>query len=52
MGFREGRRVFRAWESQKRDGRLPATFEIVYGHAWKAEPKASADGRAIIRFHK
>jgi malonyl-CoA O-methyltransferase len=28
------------------------TFEIVYGHAWKAEPKASADGRAIIRFHK
>ncbi len=52
MGFREGRRVFRAWQSQKRDGRLPATFEIVYGHAWKAEPKASADGRAIIRFHK
>ena len=52
MGFREGRRVFRAWQSQKRGGRLPATFEIVYGHAWKAEPKASADGRAIIRFHK
>jgi len=52
MGFREGRRVFSAWHSQKRDGRLPATFEIVYGHAWKAEPKASADGRAIIRFHK
>ena len=52
MGFREGRRLFRAWESQRCDGRLPATFEIVYGHAWKAEPKASADGRAIIRFHK
>ncbi len=52
MGFREGRRVFRAWHSQKRDGRLPATFEIVYGHAWKAGPKSSADGRAIIRFHK
>ena len=52
MGFREGRRVFRAWQSQKRGGRLPATFEIVYGHAWKAEPKASADGRAVIRFHK
>lgn len=52
LGFREGRRVFRAWQSQQRDGRLPATFEIVYGHAWKAEPKASADGRAVIRFHK
>lgn len=52
MGFREGRRVFRAWENARRDGRLPATFEIVYGHAWKAEPKNTADGRAIIRFRK
>lgn len=50
MGFREARRVFRAW--QRRDGRLPATFEIVYGHAWKAEPKATADGHAIVRFRK
>lgn len=50
MGFREGRRVFRAW--RRRDGRLPATFEIVYGHAWKAEPKTTADGRAIIQFKK
>jgi malonyl-CoA O-methyltransferase len=50
MGFREGRRIFRAW--QRRDGRLPATFEIVYGHAWKAEPKTTADGRAIIQFKK
>ena len=34
------------------DGRLPATFEIVYGHAWKAEqgPRVAADGRAIIQF--
>jgi malonyl-CoA O-methyltransferase len=50
MGFREGRRVFRAW--QRRDGRLPATFEVVYGHAWKAEPKTTADGHAIVRFRK
>ncbi|MCC7269858.1 MAG: malonyl-[acyl-carrier protein] O-methyltransferase BioC, partial [Rhodocyclaceae bacterium] len=46
----EARRVFRAW--QRRDGRLPATFEIVYGHAWKAAPKATADGHAIVRFRK
>ncbi|MBM3391855.1 MAG: methyltransferase domain-containing protein [Betaproteobacteria bacterium] len=52
LGFREGRRVFRAWEAQRRDGRLPATFEIVYGHAWKAEPKETADGRSIVRFRK
>lgn len=50
LGFREGRRVFRAWA--RRDGRLPATFEIVYGHAWKAAPKTAADGRAIVRFRK
>jgi malonyl-CoA O-methyltransferase len=32
-----------------RDERLPATFEIVYGHAWKAAPKMTADGRAIVQ---
>lgn len=52
MGFREGRRIFRAWQTQLRDSRLPATFEIVYGHAWKAEPKNVPDGRAIVRIHK
>jgi malonyl-CoA O-methyltransferase len=39
-----------AYETLRRDGRLPATFEIVYGHAWKVPAKQSADGRAIIRF--
>jgi malonyl-CoA O-methyltransferase len=34
----------------RRDGRLPATFEIIYGHAWKAAPKQTPDGRAIVRF--
>ena len=32
------------------EGRFPASFEIVYGHAWKAEPTHTADGDAIIRF--
>lgn len=32
------------------DGRLAASFEVVYGHAWKAEPRQTADGRAIVRF--
>lgn len=39
-----------AYEELSRDGRLPATFEIVYGHAWKAQPTKTADGRAIVRF--
>lgn len=52
MGFREGRRVLHAWQGARRDGRLPATFEIVYGHAWKAAPKKAPDGRAIVRFQQ
>ena len=39
-----------AYERLRRNGKLPATFEIVYGHAWKVAPKQAADGRAIIRF--
>lgn len=39
-----------AYETMRRDGKLPATFEVVYGHAWKTEAKQTADGRAIVRF--
>jgi malonyl-CoA O-methyltransferase len=44
----------RAWAAARTaqlrcDGKLPATFEIV-GHAWKAAPKQTPDGRAIVRF--
>ena len=38
-----------AYERERRDGRIPATMEIVYGHAWKGEPRRD-DGRAPIRF--
>jgi malonyl-CoA O-methyltransferase len=50
QGWREWRRLFRAWQ-RNADGRLPASFEIVYGHAWKAEPRQIADGRAVVKFH-
>lgn len=39
-----------SYEKLRSDGKLPATFEVVYGHAWKAAPKQTADGRAIVRF--
>jgi malonyl-CoA O-methyltransferase len=51
MAWRDWRRVFAGWQRDA-EGRLPASFEIVYGHAWKAEPKLAADGRAIVRFAK
>ncbi len=42
--------VREAYEQLRRDGRLPATFEVIYGHAWKPQPRLSEDGRAIVRF--
>lgn len=45
-------RLLDALEAFRRDGRLPATFEVVYGHAWKPEARAAADGRAIVRFER
>jgi malonyl-CoA O-methyltransferase len=52
-GRRRGLMAPRAWtkmavayEASRREGRLPATFEIVYGHAWKAEARMREHGRA------
>lgn len=42
------RAVAAAYERYRRDGRLPATFEVVYGHAWKPLPRMSATGRPVI----
>jgi len=36
-----------AYESSRREARLPATFEIVYGHAWKGEGRA--DGEQVVK---
>ena len=32
--------VAQAYEVQRRDGRLPASYEVLYGHAWAAEVDA------------
>ena len=47
--WRDWRRVLAAWPHDA-DGRLPASFEIVFGHAWKPERRQIADGRAVINF--
>ena len=39
------------YEASRRDGALPATFEVVYGHAWKVAPRRAADGRQVVDFH-
>ena len=41
-----------AFMTQLRDGKLPVSFEVVYGHAWKAAPRHTEDGRAIVKFER
>jgi malonyl-CoA O-methyltransferase len=51
LSWRQGRQVFRNWRCGG-DGRWPASFEIVFGHAWQAPPAQVADGRSIVQFHR
>jgi malonyl-CoA O-methyltransferase len=46
--------VERNYELLRRDGLLPATFEVVYGHAWAPAggPDRTADGRAVIQVRR
>ena len=37
------------YERQRREGKLPATYEVVYGHAWKPQPRVTKEGAAIIQ---
>jgi malonyl-CoA O-methyltransferase len=39
--------VERAYERHRREGRLPATYEVVYGHAWVPEQKPVTGGVAV-----
>ena len=49
MGKQAWNTVLKNYETMRRDGKLPATFEVIYGHAWKPQPKKIADGRVIIK---
>ncbi|MNC84486.1 Malonyl-[acyl-carrier protein] O-methyltransferase [compost metagenome] len=40
--------VSRNYEAFRRDGKLPATFEVIYGHAWKPMPRTSPTGHPVI----
>lgn len=52
LPWRDWRRVFRAYAGKCIDGRWPASFEIIYGHAWKPAPRHDGDGRSIVHFVK
>ena len=50
MGRRRWQRMVDAYESLRKEGRLPATYEVVYGHAWKPEfsKRKTVDGEQQI----
>ncbi|MGD2139105.1 MAG: malonyl-ACP O-methyltransferase BioC [Burkholderiales bacterium] len=35
-------------EFERADGRLPATFEVIFGHAWRPQPRISPKGERVI----
>lgn len=43
-------RMAEAYETRRSAGRLPASFEVVYGHAWKAPSRKTAGGDSVVRF--
>lgn len=47
-------RLTERYERFRDQGKLPATFEVVYGHAWKAEaaPALLPDGASVIKLHR
>jgi malonyl-CoA O-methyltransferase len=50
-GRRRLARVTAAYERYRRDGRLPATYEVVYGHCWATQhpPPRTSHGDAAVR---
>ncbi len=49
MGKAAWRRLAENYERFRQDGRLPATYEVVYGHAWAGAKDHLEDGRQIIQ---
>lgn len=42
------REVEQHYEVLRRDGQLPATYEVVYGHAWKPQLRRGPEGQRVI----
>ena len=46
------RQITERYEQFRDNGKLPATFEVIYGHAWKAQGADWPDGVSPIRIHR
>ncbi len=49
MGRTRWQALETAYEKFRIDGRLPATYEVIYGHAWVNQKTRTTDGRHIIQ---
>jgi malonyl-CoA O-methyltransferase len=53
FGRNAWRRVVTALEQGRRaNGRIPLTFEVIYGHAFRPAPKVTSNGEAIVRLDR
>lgn len=50
MGKSAWQNLVQAYEAHRRDARLPASFEVIYGHAWAGDKTRREDGRQVIEF--
>ncbi len=50
MGKSAWRQLLLNYETFRQNERLPATYEVVYGHAWAERAQKLEDGRQIIEF--
>jgi malonyl-CoA O-methyltransferase len=48
MGRRRYAKFRDAYQALSRDGRIPATYEVVYGHAWAPAGRRRADGAVTV----
>lgn len=51
MGKSAWLRLEEAYEAFRMEDRLPASFEVIYGHAWAGDKTRLEDGRQVIQFN-
>jgi len=49
LGRDAWQRMLGAYERERKEGKLPATIEVIYGHAWKGEQRAT-DGKQVVKW--
>lgn len=51
MGRKRWQTLESAYEKFRNAGRLPVTYEVIYGHAWVNQKTRTADGQQIIQMN-